>query len=148
MSDECPSCSSVGPREPESATDFRLTHWPIQINLMGTTIPFLNNADLLVAADCTAFAALNFHDRFLRNNKVLIGCPKLDNGQAYLDKFTEIFTNMQLNKVSCLRMEVPCCGGLTAILNEAINRSGKDIPFYETIIGVKGDTLNERKMRG
>ncbi|MBF0519933.1 MAG: hypothetical protein HQK92_09430 [Nitrospirae bacterium] len=148
MSDECPSCSSVRPHEPESASDYRLTHWPIQINLMGTTIPFLNNADLLVAADCTAFAALNFHDRFLRDNKVLIGCPKLDNGQLYLDKFSEIFANMAIKKVTCLRMEVPCCGGMTAILNEAINRSGKEIPFYEIIIGVKGDLLNERKLRG
>lgn len=148
IADECPSCSSIKPTAPESPADFRLTHWPIQINLMGTAIPFLNNADLLVAADCTAFAALNFHERFLKNQKLLIGCPKLDNSQHYIDKFTEIFTNIPVNKVTCLRMEVPCCGGLTAILREAITRSKKNVSMTEVIIGVKGDQLSEKTILG
>jgi hypothetical protein len=146
--DECPSCSSVKPTASENPTDFRLTHWPIQINLMGTAVPFLQNADLLVAADCTAFAALNFHERFLKNKKVLIGCPKLDNSQNYIEKFTEIFTNIPIQKLTCLRMEVPCCGGLTAILKEAITRSKKNIPMVETTIGVKGDLLSEKNIVG
>lgn len=141
---ECPSCSSVKPTTPESPADFRLTHWPIQIKLMGTVVPFLNNADLLVAADCTAFAALNFHDRFLKDKKVLIGCPKLDDATYYVEKFTEIFSNTPIKKLTCLRMEVPCCGGMTAVLREAIKRSGKDIPMTETIISVKGEVISEK----
>ncbi|MDP2276812.1 MAG: hypothetical protein Q8K51_01170 [Nitrospirota bacterium] len=142
----CPSCSSVGElaNKGEEKKDYRLSHWPIQIKLMGTVIPFLNNAELLVAADCTAFAVPGFQERFLKDKKLLIGCPKLDNAQAYIEKFTEIFSNIPIKSVSCLRMEVPCCGGMTAVLKEAIKLSGKDIPLTETVIGVKGDVLAER----
>lgn len=140
---ECPSCATVGDMS-SSGKDYRLSHWPIQIKLMGTVIPFLDNTDLLVAADCTAFAVPAFQERFLKDKKLLIGCPKLDNAQAYIEKFTEIFSNIPIKSVSCLRMEVPCCGGMTAILKEALKLSGKDIPLTETVIGVKGDVLGER----
>ncbi|TAN45041.1 MAG: hypothetical protein EPN22_03315 [Nitrospirae bacterium] len=143
---ECPSCAPIKPAAPENLSDYRLTHWPIQIKLMGTVIPFLENADLLVAADCTAFSALNFHDRFLKNKKVLIGCPKLDDATSYVEKFTEIFGNGTVQKVTCLRMEVPCCGGMTAVLREAIKRSGKNIPFTEIVISIKGDILSEKQI--
>jgi hypothetical protein len=133
--EECPACSST-----------TLTHWPIQIKLMDTVIPFLNNADLLVAADCTAFATREFHDRYLKDKKVLIGCPKLDDAQFYLDKFTEIFTNIPIKSVTCLRMEVPCCGGMTVILKEALKRAGKEIPLKEIVLGVKGNFLEEREV--
>lgn len=147
--EECPTCSSVGEVGVSAAeVNPRLSHWPIQIKLMGTVIPFIENADLLVAADCTAFAVHDFHKRFLRDKKVMIGCPKLDDAQYYLQKFTEIFSNMNVNNVTCLRMEVPCCGGLTAVLKEAINRSGKKIPLKESVIGVKGDLLGERTILG
>lgn len=141
----CPSCSSVGELaiKGEEKKDCRLSHWPIQIKLMGTVIQFLDNADLLVAADCTAFAVQNFHERFLKDRKLLIGCPKLDSAQLYVEKFTEIFSNIPIRKATCLRMEVPCCSGMTAVLKEAIKLSGKDIPLDETIIGVKGDVLGE-----
>jgi hypothetical protein len=145
MNDECPSCSTIGVlavKEPDGAP--RLSHWPIQIKLVGTVAPFLNNADLLVAADCTAFAVHDFHKQFLKDRKVLIGCPKLDDAMLYVEKFTEIFSTIPLKSVSCLRMEVPCCGGMTAVLREAISRSGKKIPLTETVIGVKGDLLGER----
>lgn len=147
--DECPACSSIGAiavDETEAAP--RLSHWPIQIKLIGTVAPFLNDADLLVAADCTAFAVHDFHRRFLGEKKVLIGCPKLDDAMQYVEKFTEIFSNVPVKRVTCLRMEVPCCGGMTAVLREAINRSGKTIPLTETIIGVKGDLLGERTIIG
>ena len=142
----CPSCSSIGELAGKAGEkkEYRLSHWPIQIKLMGTVIPFLNSADLLVAADCTAFAVPGFQERFLENKKLLIGCPKLDNAQFYVEKFTEIFSNIPINTISCLRMEVPCCGGMTAVLKEAIRLSGKDIPLTETIIGVKGDVLSEK----
>lgn len=143
----CPSCSTMSHRG--AATDEKgngqgLSHWPIQIKLIGTVAPFLNNADILVAADCTAFASRDFHGKFLVGRKVLIGCPKLDDAMYYVEKFTEIFKNIPVNSVNCLRMEVPCCGGMTAVLKEAIIRSGKEIPLTETVIGVKGDLLGER----
>lgn len=143
--EECPSCSTVGDIS-RGATGGapRLSHWPIQIKLIGTVAPFLNDADLLVAADCTGFAVHDFHRRFLGDKKVLIGCPKLDDAMYYVEKFTEIFSNISVKTVTCLRMEVPCCGGMTAVLKEAIKRSGKDIPLKEVIIGVKGDPLGER----
>lgn len=143
--EEYPSCSTVGDIS-RGATEGapRLSHWPIQIKLIGTVAPFLNDADLLVAADCTGFAVHDFHRRFLGDKKVLIGCPKLDDAMYYVEKFTEIFSNMSVKTVTCLRMEVPCCGGMTAILREAIKRSGKEIPLTEIIIGVKGDLLGER----
>ncbi len=147
ISEECPSCSTVRITGEGGAEAIpRLSHWPIQIKLIGTVAPFLNDADLLVAADCTAFATRDFHREFLRDRKVLIGCPKLDDAMYYVEKFTEIFSNTQIRSVSCLRMEVPCCGGMTAVLKEAINRSGKNIPLTETIIGVKGDLLSERSV--
>lgn len=147
VSEECPSCSTIGAiAVSEAEVNPRLSHWPIQIKLIGTVAPFLNDADLLVAADCTAFAVHDFHKRFLMERKVLIGCPKLDDATYYVEKFAEIFGNMSVKSVSCLRMEVPCCGGMTAVLREAINRSGKKIPLTETIIGVKGDLLGERKV--
>jgi hypothetical protein len=141
---DCPSCSSIKPAPVADATDARLTQWPIQIKLIGTVAPFLQNADLLVAADCTAFATPGFHEKFLPGKKVLIGCPKLDNSMQYAEKFAEIFSNNSIAKLTCLRMEVPCCGGMTAILKEAIKRSGKNIPMTETIVGVKGDLLSEK----
>ena len=141
----CPSCAAVA--EDPKAVDggvSRLSHWPIQLKLIGTIAPFLNNADLLVAADCTAFATPYFHTEFLKDRKVLIGCPKLDDGMQYVEKFADIFANMDVRSVSCLRMEVPCCGGMTAILREAIKRSGKRLALTETVLGVKGDRLAER----
>jgi hypothetical protein len=144
--DGCPSCSTIGAavREDAAQKGARLSHWPIQIKLIGTVAPFLNDADLLVAADCTAFAAADLYKTAMQDRKVLIGCPKLDDGMQYVEKFTEIFSNMNIRSVSCLRMEVPCCGGMTAILREAVRRSGKNIPLTETVAGVKGDRLVEQ----
>jgi hypothetical protein len=140
---DCPSCASVGTAAPGAGPN-RLSHWPIQLKLIGTIAPFLNNADLLVAADCTAFATPFFHSEFLKDRKVLIGCPKLDDAMQYIDKFAQIFTTTPLKSITCLRMEVPCCGGMTVILREALKKAGKNIPLSEIIIGVKGDLLAER----
>jgi hypothetical protein len=143
----CPSCSSATRDEQatsERGVGKRLTHWPIQIKLVGTIAPFLNNADLLVAADCTAFATPFFHSEFLKDRKVLIGCPKLDDGMQYVEKFVQIFSTTPIRSVTCLRMEVPCCGGMTMILREALKKAGRTIPLTEVIITVKGDLLAER----
>jgi len=146
MTADCPSCSSVQAAPAASGQDARLTQWPIQIKLIGTSAPFLKDADLLVAADCTAFAAPGFHEKFLPGKKVLIGCPKLDDATQYLEKFTEIFSAIPVKNVTCLRMEVPCCGGMTMVLREAINRSGKKVPMTEIIVGVKGEVLSEKSI--
>lgn len=143
---DCPSCSSIKAAPASAGHDARLSQWPIQIKLIGTAAPFLQDADLLVAADCTAFAAPGFHEKFLPGKKVLIGCPKLDDGMQYTEKFAEIFAHNSIRKLTCLRMEVPCCGGMTAILTEALDRSGKKIPFTEIVLGVKGETLAERSV--
>jgi len=143
---DCPSCSSIKTAPAVNDRDVRLTQWPIQIKLIGTSAPFLKDADLLVAADCTAFATPGFHEKFLPGKKVLIGCPKLDDATQYLAKFTEIFGTTPIRNLTCLRMEVPCCGGMTAVLKEAINRSGRQIPMTEIIVGVKGDVLSETKI--
>lgn len=142
----CPSCASVAVAVEPAAADAvtRLSHWPIQIKLIGTIAPFLNNADLLVAADCTAFATPYFHQEFLKDRKVLIGCPKLDDGMQYVEKFTQIFTTTPIKSLTVLRMEVPCCSGMTMILKEALKKSGKTIPFNEIVIGIKGDKLSEK----
>jgi hypothetical protein len=142
----CPSCASVAMAEPSVGGDEikRLSHWPIQLKLIGTIAPFLNNADLLVAADCTAFATPYFHSEFLKDHKVLIGCPKLDDGMQYVEKFAQIFSTTPIKSLTVLRMEVPCCGGMTMILKEALKKSGKNIPFTETVISVKGDKISEK----
>jgi hypothetical protein len=138
----CPSCSTLGVRPDEQRV---LQQWPVQIKLMGDKIPFLQDADLMVAADCTAFAVKDFHDTYLKDRKLLIGCPKLDNAQYYMDKFTEIFTNNDIRSLSVLRMEVPCCGGMTAVLREALKRAGRtQVPFTEVVVGVRGNLISEQ----
>ena len=121
-----------------------LSHWPVQIMLVPPTAPFLKGADVLVLADCVPVAFPTVHRDFIQGKSVLLGCPKLDNAQQYVEKFTEMFTNIPLKSITCVRMEVPCCGGMTAVIAEALKRSGKDIPFRETVIGVRGNLVKER----
>jgi len=120
-----------------------LTNWPIQLKLIAPNAPYLNGADLLLAADCTAFSAINFHSRFIKDKKVVIGCPKLDDAQLYHEKLTEMFKTNDIRSVSVVRMEVPCCGGLAYITKQSIAASGKEIPYTEVVIGIKGDILSE-----
>ena len=131
--------ANLGPAE----TKPELTNWPVQLKLIATTAPYLNNTDLLLAADCTAFSAINFHSRFIKGKKVIIGCPKLDDAQTYLDKLAEIFRSNAIKSLTVVRMEVPCCGGLSFIAKKAVEASGRGIPYNEVIIGIKGDILSE-----
>lgn len=128
-----------------SETKPELTNWPIQLKLAATAAPYLNGADLLVAADCAAFSTINFHSRFIKGKKVVIACPKLDDSQFYFEKLTEMFAQNSIKSVSVVRMEVPCCGGLAYIVKQAIEKSGKEVPYSEVVIGIKGDILNEGK---
>ena len=120
----------------------RLQQWPVQIKLAPVNAPYFNGAKLLIAADCTAYAYAGFHEKFMKGHVTLIGCPKLD-AIDYSEKLTEIFRNNDIRSISIVRMEVPCCGGMTYAVQRAIANSGKDIPCKVTVLSINGDILNE-----
>ena len=121
-------------------------HWPVQIRLVPPTAPFLKGADLLVAADCCPVAYPNLHRDFLQDRVIMLGCPKFDDGQAYVDKFAEIFQKAVIKSVTVLDMEVPCCSALPAMVKKGMELSGKNIPLEEVTIGVRGDILRRRNL--
>ena len=124
------------------AGDSFLSHWPVQIRLVPPSAPFLKNADLLVAADCTPIAYPDFQKDFLQGRVVMMGCPKFDDQQAYIQKFKEVFETADLNSLTMLIMEVPCCGTMRGIIAEAMKQSGKDIKIAETVVGVRGEIVS------
>ena len=126
-------------KAPASVTNVpcELNNFPIQIKLAPVNAPYFNGADLLIAADCTAFSYGNFHNAFMKNRITLIGCPKLD-GVNYAEKLTEIFRNNNIRSITVTRMTVPCCGGLPFAVKNAMAASGKDIPLHVVIISPDG----------
>ena len=118
----------------------RLSQWPVQIKLVPTNAPYFDGANLLIAADCTAFAYGNFHEKFIKNRVTLIGCPKLD-GTDYSEKLCEIIKNNDIKSVTVVRMEVPCCGGLEHMAKEALKSSGKFIPWQVVTISLDGKII-------
>lgn len=120
----------------------RLQQWPVQIKLAPVNAPYFNDAQLLIAADCTAYAYAGFHEKFMKGHVTLIGCPKLD-AIDYSEKLKEIFRNNDIRSISVVRMEVPCCGGMTYAVQRAIANSGKDIPCKVTVLSINGDILSE-----
>ncbi|MEI6602124.1 MAG: 4Fe-4S binding protein [Clostridia bacterium] len=123
-----------------SVPDSQLRQWPIQIQLVPVNAPYFENANLLVAADCAAFAYGDFHNKFIKNHITIIGCPKLDDVD-YSDKLTAIIKNNNLKSITVVRMEVPCCGGIAHAVTEAIRNSGKMIPWQIVTIGTDGTIL-------
>ncbi len=119
-----------------------LTQWPVQLKLVPINAPYFENANLLVAADCTAFAYGDFHKRFIRNHVTLIGCPKLDEGD-YAEKLTEIIKRNNIKSVTVVRMEVPCCGGIENAVKRALQNSGKFIPWQVVVISTDGQIIEE-----
>ena len=115
----------------------QLQQWPVQIKLVPVNAPYFDNANLLIAADCTAFAYGNFHNEFIRSHITLIGCPKLDEGD-YAEKLTQIIANNNIKSVTIARMEVPCCGGIENAVKRALQASGKFIPWRVVIISTDG----------
>ena len=113
--------------------------WPVQLNLVNPNAPYFNDCDLLIAADCVPFAYPNFHSDFLKEKSLIIGCPKLDDGQFYIEKLTEIFKNNNIKSITLVNMEVPCCFGLQTIVETAIKNSKKIIPLRQNIITIKGE---------
>lgn len=123
-----------------SATSYnpsRLSQWPVQIKLVAPNAPYFNNAHLLVAADCTAYAYGNFHNDFIKNKVCIIGCPKLDMVD-YTEKLTAIIQNNEIKSVTVVRMEVPCCGGIENAVKQALMKSGKFIPWQVVTISTDG----------
>jgi NAD-dependent dihydropyrimidine dehydrogenase PreA subunit len=121
-----------------------LTHWPVQIRLVPPTAPFLKNADLLIAADCTPLAYAGFHRDLLPGRVVMMGCPKFDDVEEYVEKFTEVFKSAGIKSITVVDMEVPCCSKLPMIVRKALSLSQKRIPIEEIVIGRRGDILQKR----
>jgi hypothetical protein len=136
----------AGEPAPQQTASSELAHWPVQIRLVPPTAPFLKGADLLVAADCTPVAYPNFHQDFLRGKAVMVGCPKFDDAQAYIQKFADIFNTADIKSLTVVVMEVPCCQGLPVIVEKGLEASGKKIPVEKVVISARGELLGREKM--
>jgi len=142
---ECPGSKAIdlAKKDPQKKTkptakvEPQLGNWPVQLTLVPAGAPYFEGANLLIAADCVPFAYADFHTEFLKGKVLLIGCPKLDDAKSYTEKLTHIFKENALNSITCVHMEVPCCFGLVDIVKEALEVSGKKIPFKEITIGIK-----------
>lgn len=144
---ETPSaCEAANRPATQSGGPSSLSHWPVQIRLVPPTAPFLKKADLLVAADCTPIAYPDFHRDFLEGKAVMIGCPKFDDVESYIQKFTDIFKVADIRSVTVVVMEVPCCSGLPIIVQRGMEKAGKNIPIEQVVISARGDVLR-REMR-
>jgi hypothetical protein len=139
-----PKAAAPDAAQPVTATtaESRLTNWPVQIKLVPQHAPYLKNAALLIAADCTAFAYPDIHRRFMANKVTLIGCPKLD-AVDYSEKLTAILQSNDIRSLTVLRMEVPCCAGIANAAQQALVNSGKMIPWHVVTISTDGTILEE-----
>ncbi|PXV87322.1 4Fe-4S dicluster protein [Lachnotalea glycerini] len=124
-----------------AAKKSELMQWPVQIKLVPVNAPYFDNANLLIAADCTAYAYANFHQDFIKNHITLVGCPKLDEGD-YSEKLTAIIKNNHIKSVKVVRMEVPCCGGMEHAVIQALKNSNKMIPWQVVTISCDGKILD------
>lgn len=120
----------------------QLSQWPVQIRLAPVNAPYFAGAKLLIAADCSAYAYAGFHERFIQGRIVLVGCPKLDSVD-YAQKLTEIIRHNEIQSVTVVRMEVPCCGGLEQAVKRALQQSGKWIPWQVVTLSTDGRIIDE-----
>jgi NAD-dependent dihydropyrimidine dehydrogenase PreA subunit len=127
-----PSPSNSVPAESQ------LGHWPVQLMLVPASAPYLRDADLVICADCVPFAVPDFHQRYLKGRAVLVGCPKLDDVDYYTEKLSDVFQNAKPRKITVLRMEVPCCGGMSHAVMQARQKAGNSIPCEVHIVGIQG----------
>jgi NAD-dependent dihydropyrimidine dehydrogenase PreA subunit len=144
----CPSTMSMFFRkevkyDTEGNKESALSQWPVKLALVSPKAPYFEDADLIITADCVPFAYASFHEDFLNGKSIVIGCPKLDDIEFYREKLTDIISLSNIKSVRVIHMEVPCCFGLFKATEEAIIESGKDIPFYEIIIGINGEKKDE-----
>jgi NAD-dependent dihydropyrimidine dehydrogenase PreA subunit len=121
-----------------------LRQWPVQLHLVNPMASYFQGADVVLAADCVAFAMGDFHNRLLKNKSLAIACPKLDtNKDVYLDKLATMISDAKINTLTVPIMEVPCCGGLIQMAKMAVQQSGRNIPIKKIVVGIKGEILNE-----
>lgn len=125
--------------EAEGSAPSELTQWPIQLHLISPQAPYFKGADLLIAADCTAFARGSFHSELLKGRKMVIACPKLDDVGPYVEKLAEVIRDSDLKSLTVATMTVPCCGGLQRIVERAVMLSEVDIPINNVVIGIDGE---------
>ncbi len=139
--ERCEILDMEGERGEGAAVPSRLGNWPVQLKLVPPTAPYLQGADLLIAADCVPFAFADFHRRFLGDKVLLIGCPKLDSAEFYRQKLAQLFIQNDIRSIEVVYMEVPCCFGMVHLVHESIKESGKEIPLKLTKIGINGEIL-------
>ena len=137
-----PAQETSNPESIPAVRTSQLSQWPVQIQLGPINAPYFNGANLLIAADCTAYAYGDFHNRFIRNRVTLIGCPKLDSVD-YTEKLTAIIRENEIKSVTIVRMEVPCCGGLEHAAKTALQQSGKFIPWQVVVVSTDGTIISE-----
>lgn len=141
----CPGMMAQKLREKDESTETdvevpsQLTHWPVQLKLVPPRTPYFENADLLLVADCVPFAMGDFHAKFLRDHSVIVGCPKLDDTEFYVDKLAIILKANKLNSFTVIHMEVPCCSGLTYIARQAISKNKIEMCFEDVTIDLQGN---------
>ena len=135
---------AAAPAPHPNAPATALRQWPVQLHLVPPTAPFFQEADVLLAADCAAFATADFHGRFLAGKGLAIACPKLDQGQEiYLQKLVAMIDEARINTLTVMVMEVPCCTGLVGLAQEAVARATRKVPVKRIVIGTRGDVLAE-----
>ena len=147
----CPGMKMVDRRDEETEevvtpvnVQSQLRQWPIQFHLVNPSAPYFKKADLIIAADCTAYAYGNFHLDFLKGKSLIIACPKLDQGiDRYIEKISQIVKDNNINTITCVIMEVPCCSGLLKIIEEGVKKSGKKIPVKKVVLSLEGKLLSE-----
>lgn len=132
------------PTDSSTQVPSQLSQWPVQLKLVPPTAPYFADADLLLVADCVPFAMGDFHNRFLKNTSIAVGCPKLDNVDFYIEKLASILRANKLNSLTVIHMEVPCCSGLTHIAQQAIAKNGIEMSFEDVIIDLQGNVSATR----
>ena len=121
-----------------------LRQWPVQLHLLNPGAPYIRESDLLLAADCVAFAMGNFHSRYLKGKSLAIACPKLDHGtEIYVEKLAAMIDSAKINTITVMMMEVPCCGGLLQMVRAALAKSARKVPVKQMITGISGEVLKE-----
>ncbi len=131
--------------EPQSQAGSALSHWPVQIRLIPASAPFLENCDLLIAADCTAIAYGAIQDDFIKGRVVMMGCPKFDDQQLYVDRFTELLQTRPLHSVTILIMEVPCCSSMLQIFRKAYDDAQATVTVRQVVVSTQGQILDDRQ---
>ena len=139
MSFERPGPQETTPAAETGSRQSQLGQWPVQLSLVSTTAPYFQGSDLLITADCVPVAYAGYHEDFLKGKAVVMGCPKLDDNNFYQQKLTELFSKSDVKSITVLKMEVPCCGGIAVAARQALAACGKQIPYKEITIGIKGD---------